>query len=73
MVVPIYDVRSFVHYESRKRDGQCVGIRLFIIKSIKRELKTRPTYDCRCDERLEPKNDESTCLEYTGLVTVVYY
>jgi hypothetical protein len=34
---------------------------LFIIKSIKRELKTRPIYDCRCDERLEPKYDEFTC------------
>ncbi len=31
---------------------------LLIIKSIKRELKTRPIYDCRCDERLEPKYDE---------------
>ncbi len=30
-----------------------VGSTLFIIKSIKRELKTRPIYDCRCDERLE--------------------
>ncbi len=37
----------------------------FIIKSIKGELKTRPIYDCRCDERLEPKDDESTCLVYT--------
>ncbi len=34
--------------------------KLFIIKSIKRELKTRPVYDCRCDERLKPKDDEST-------------
>jgi hypothetical protein len=34
--------------------------KLFIIKSIKRELKTRPIYDCRCDERLKPKDDEST-------------
>ncbi len=40
---------------------------LFIIKSIKRELKTRLIYDCRCDERhrLEPKYDEFTCLAYT--------
>jgi hypothetical protein len=38
----------------------------FIITSIKREIKTRPIYDCRCDERLEPKDDESTCLAYTG-------
>ena len=41
---------------------------VFIIKSIKRELKTRPIYDCRCDERLEPIDDESTCLGYTGLL-----
>ncbi len=50
---------------------------LFIIKSIKREVKTKPTYDCRCDERLEPKYDEFTCLTYTGLLEeldeFVYY
>ncbi len=33
---------------------------LFIIKSIKRELKIKPIYDCQCDERLKPKDDEST-------------
>ncbi len=38
---------------------------LFIIKSIQWELKTRPMYDCRCDERLKPKDDESTYLGYT--------
>ncbi len=32
---------------------------LFIIKSIKRELKTRPIYDCRCDDfYCEKKKDE---------------
>ncbi len=40
----------------------------FIIKSINQEVKTRPIYDCRCDERLEPKNDEFTCVVYTGLL-----
>jgi hypothetical protein len=25
-------------------------------ESIKRELKTRPIYECRCDERLEPES-----------------
>jgi hypothetical protein len=45
----------------------------FIIKSIKREVKTRPIYDCRCDERLEPKDDESTCLAYTGLLEELEY
>ncbi len=31
-------------------------------------LKTRPIYECRCDERLKPKGEESTCLVYTGLL-----
>jgi hypothetical protein len=44
---------SFVYYES-----------------IKRELKTRPIYhrECRCDERLKTKPEESTCLTYTRLL-----
>jgi hypothetical protein len=25
-------------------------------------------YECRCDERLKPKGQESTCLTYTGLI-----
>jgi hypothetical protein len=44
---------------------------MFIIKSIKRELKTRPIYDCRCDERLEPKDDETTCLTYTFCLLLI--
>jgi hypothetical protein len=31
-------------------------------ESIKREIKTRPTYECRCDERLKTKAEESTRL-----------
>jgi hypothetical protein len=45
----------------------------FIIKSIKRGVKTRPIYDCRCDERLNPKDAESTCLVYTGLIEELEY
>ena len=37
-------------------------------ESIKREIKTRPIYECRCDERLKPKGEESTRLTYTGLL-----
>ncbi len=37
-------------------------------ESIKRELKTRPIYECRCDERLKTKTEESMCLSYTGLI-----
>jgi len=36
-------------------------------ESIKRELKIRPTYECRCDERLKTEAEESTRLTYTGL------
>ena len=37
-------------------------------ESIKRELKIRPTYECRCDERLKTKAKEFTRLTYTGLI-----
>jgi hypothetical protein len=37
-------------------------------ESIKREVKIRPTYECRCDERLRTKTKEFTRLAYTGLV-----
>jgi hypothetical protein len=37
-------------------------------ESINREVnKTRPIYECRCDERLKTKDEESTRLGYTGL------
>jgi hypothetical protein len=36
-------------------------------ESSKRELKTRPVYECRYDERLKTKVEESTHLSYTGL------
>jgi hypothetical protein len=29
---------------------------------------TRPIYECRCDERLKTKGEESTRLGYTGLL-----
>jgi hypothetical protein len=35
---------------------------------IKRELKIRPIYECRCDERLVTKGKEFTRLTYTGLL-----
>ena len=38
-------------------------------QSIKRDLKIRCIYECRCDERLQStKTKEFTCLVYTGLV-----
>ena len=32
-----------------------------------REVKRRPTYEYRCDERLKAKTEGSTRLGYTGL------
>ena len=37
-------------------------------ESIKRELKIRPIYLCRCDERLKTKGKEFTRLGYPGLL-----
>ncbi len=36
-------------------------------ESRKRDVKTKPIYECRCDERLETKTEISTQLGYTGL------
>jgi hypothetical protein len=44
---------------------------LFIIKSIRREVKTRPIHDCRCDERLKPKDDESTYLYLCDFLFII--
>ena len=37
-------------------------------KSIKRELNTKPIYECRYDERLKSKDEEFTRLTYTGFL-----
>ena len=53
---------------------KAVDIFLFIMnrrfvyyESIKRELKIRGIYECRCDERLKTKVEESTRLTCTVL------
>ncbi len=40
---------------------------LFFYESRKRELKTRPIYECWCDERLKTKSEKSIRLSYTWL------
>ncbi len=57
----MFVITSRIHWKTDK------DLKLFIIKSIKREIQTRLIHDCRYDERLEGKVDESTCLAYTGL------
>ena len=42
-------------------------------ESMKRKLKTRPLYECRCDERLKTKAEESKCLAYTVLLGELEY
>jgi len=37
-------------------------------ESINRDLKIRPIYECRCDERLKTNAKEFTRLGYTGLI-----
>ena len=37
-------------------------------ESIKRDLKIRLIYECRCDERLKTQAEESTRFAYTWLV-----
>ena len=41
--------------------------RVVYYESMKRKLKTRPLYECRCDERLKTKFEESTRLACTVL------
>ncbi len=36
--------------------------------SINRDLKTRPIHECRCNERLKTKVEESTRITYTGFL-----
>ena len=43
-------------------------VKVVYYESIKRELKIRCMYECRCDERLQTKTKEFTRLAYTGLV-----
>ncbi len=48
---------------------KCVTLSLVVYyESIKRELKIKPIYECRCDERLRTKTKRFTRLSYTGLV-----
>ncbi len=50
-----------------------LGREVVYYESMKRDLKTRPLYECRCDERLKTKAEESTCLGYTVLLGELEY
>ena len=40
-------------------------------ESLKREVKTKPIYEFRCDERLKTKVEESTRLVYTRCLFIM--
>ena len=43
------------------------GLKIVVYyETIKRELKIKPISECRCDERLKTKDEESTSLSETG-------
>ena len=42
-------------------------------ESLKREVKTKPIKECRCDERLQTRVDESTRLACPRLVAELEY
>ena len=65
----IIHIQHRVVYMKTRRVIETRNSYLFVYyQSINRELKTRPIYECQCDERLRPKGEESTCVEYTGLL-----
>jgi hypothetical protein len=59
-------------YQRRDPRAKNVTLKLWVqnllyYESIKRDPKTRPINECRCDERLKTKSEESTGLTYIGL------
>jgi hypothetical protein len=47
----------------------CTGFAQIVVyyESIKRELKIKSIYECRCDERLQTKTRKLRASQYTGL------
>ena len=62
------DICTYEYTLHNRDTDSLIHCGLFVYEeSIKRELKIRPGYDCRCDERLKTKVEDSTHLTYTGL------
>ncbi len=55
------------NFTKRTRCGVLLCL-LVDYESRKRDLQTRPTYECRSNERLKTKSEKSTRLVYTGLI-----
>jgi len=52
-----------VYFEPKDREKNVV-----YYESIKRNLKIKCIYECRCYERLQTKTKEFTLLAYTGFI-----
>ena len=63
---------NWAHGGGEKRSTETLfGLRggsVVCYESIKRKVKIRPIYECRFDERLKTKAEESTRLTYTGFL-----
>ena len=57
-----------IHHTVQSRQPVC-----FYDESIRREVQTKPKYECWCDERLKTKTEESTRLVYTGWLGELEY
>ena len=68
-------MKLFVYYESRKRvvHYELQILNVVYYESMKRKVKTRPLYECRCNERLKTKDEESTLLVYTVFLGELEY
>ena len=53
---------------TKDREERSKGIVVYY-ESLKREVKTKPIKECRCDERLQTRVEESTRLGCPRLVT----
>jgi hypothetical protein len=63
---------SRVQWSRRRHEVSTFKVVVYY-ESMKREVKTRPLYECRCDERLKTKAEESTRLTYTVLLGELEY
>jgi hypothetical protein len=55
-------------YDSRSDPGINGHFHFVYYEWTKREIKIKPIDECRCDERLKTKVEESTHLGYTGFL-----
>ncbi len=61
------DITFFRRHEENEIDPIPPVVAVYY-ESIKRVLKIKPISECRCDERLQTKDEESTRLSDTGLL-----